>query len=261
MGNVDLCFLTEAKLADGICTREAHGFEVVATKAMSPQRGGIALAYRKSPYWQVESTACHGPNVISCVLVSGTMRQPLIGVHIPPSDETTIGHLEKALDRFHPVGRTPIVLGDLNANLGNPLGARAQQIATLMATAGISSMTPHFRQRRCHRNGATWKQFSADGKELLNQSWCDYYLLASDRRHLTSVLLKSPPNFLSDHSMVVGQLLSKSFRANRRYLKRRQRFPLQAPNVGPTSPLPDRLFSELKEASAKARSETRSRQA
>ena len=97
MGTVDLCFLTEVKATGGIYTRHAYGYDVVATEAMSVHRGGIALAYQASPYWQVESTQCHGPNVMSCVLVSGRMRQPLVGVYIPPTDETTIGHLEKCV--------------------------------------------------------------------------------------------------------------------------------------------------------------------
>ena len=84
MGNVDVAFLTEAKLTDDKCTRAAFGFEILATKAMSASRGGVALAYRNSKCWTVESIACHRPNVVSCVIVPGSQRTPLIGVCMPP---------------------------------------------------------------------------------------------------------------------------------------------------------------------------------
>jgi len=47
MGNVDVAFLTEAKLTDDKHTRAAFGFEILATKAMSASHGGVALAYQK----------------------------------------------------------------------------------------------------------------------------------------------------------------------------------------------------------------------
>ena len=119
-------------------------------------------------------------------------------------------------------------------------------------------MLPHFRQRESYRDHATWRQFSAEGRELINRSWCDY-ILAPERRCLQCTVLRDPSAFFTDHLMVMGKLTSKTFRANRRYLRRRTRFPLQAPEVGPTSPLPDQLFHRLKEASEQARGETRSR--
>ena len=185
------------------------------------------------------------------------MRQPLIGVYIPPEDETTIGHLEKAIERFNQ-GQTPIILGDLNVNLRYPWGPRGQRIADLLATAGVSSMLHHFRQRESYRDHATWRQFSATGKDIINRGWNDY-ILAPERRRMQCVVLRDPAHFSTDHLMVMGKLTSKTFRANRRYLRRRTRFPLQAPQVGPTSPFPDRQFQKLKEASEQARGETRSR--
>ena len=50
---VDLCFLTETKVTNGIYTRLSSDYHVLATDAMSHHQGGIALVYRDSPYWQV----------------------------------------------------------------------------------------------------------------------------------------------------------------------------------------------------------------
>ena len=66
--NVDIGFLTEAKLTDGIYTRYSSGYHVYATEATSPQKGGIALFWRDQSNWTVESERCHGPNIISCEL-------------------------------------------------------------------------------------------------------------------------------------------------------------------------------------------------
>ena len=46
--------------------------------------------------------------------MSGSQRTPLIGVCMPPEDETTLEHLETALFRFQG-GPTPIVFGDVNS--------------------------------------------------------------------------------------------------------------------------------------------------
>ena len=73
------------------------------------------------------------------------------------------------------------------------------------------------------------------------------------------VVLRDPAHFSTDHLMVMGKLTSKTFRANRRYLRRRTRFPLQVPQVGPTSTFADQQFHRLKEASEQPRGETRSR--
>ena len=258
MGNVDVCFLTEAKQTDSSYTREASGFEIVATKAMSASRGGVALAYRKSKYWTVESIACHGPNVMSCVIASGGQRTPLIGVYIPPEDETTLEYLETALGRFQG-GPTPIVLGDLNTELKAPRNNREQRVADILADAGVFNMLPHFMHRRKHANHVTWRQRDRDGT-VLAQGRCDY-ILGSDRRRFTSVTLKEPPNYTSDHVMVVGQLLSKPYGHHRRYLRSRQRYPIAAPKVGPHSPIADRLFQSLKDAAPRSGSRTHPRAA
>jgi exonuclease III len=69
--NVDLAFLTEAKLTGGIHARRGNGYDVIATNAMSKQRGGVALCYRKSDHFEVEETVKHGPNVMAFQLETG----------------------------------------------------------------------------------------------------------------------------------------------------------------------------------------------
>ena len=57
--NIDLGFLLEAKVTDGIYTRRFEDYSVVATNATSHRQGGVALFYRNSECYQVESIARH----------------------------------------------------------------------------------------------------------------------------------------------------------------------------------------------------------
>jgi len=102
----------------------------------------------------VESIACHGPNVMSCVIASGPQRKPLIGVCIPPEGETTLEHLETALFRFQG-GPTPITLGGLNTKLKAPRNGREQRIADMLADVGIFNMLSRFMHRQKHANHVT----------------------------------------------------------------------------------------------------------
>jgi exonuclease III len=94
--NVDLGLLCETKLSDERFTKFSSGYRVFASKAPSSHQGGVALIYRHSPFWQVESERIHGPNVISFELVSGSSRTLIIGAYIPPGDKNTIEFINQA---------------------------------------------------------------------------------------------------------------------------------------------------------------------
>ena len=110
--NIDLGFLLEAKLTDGIYTRCSLGYQVEAAEASSRNQGGIALCYCDSPYFQVESVVKHGANVISLELVTGQHRMPVVGVYMPPADTSTLAltvifHRFVTLRPIH-VNQTPL---------------------------------------------------------------------------------------------------------------------------------------------------------
>ena len=73
--NVDLGILTEAKLTNGIHTRYSSGYQVFATEARSHCQGGVALFYRYSPFWQVESIWRYGPNVLKAFSLRARYRK------------------------------------------------------------------------------------------------------------------------------------------------------------------------------------------
>jgi len=69
--NLDLGILMETKLTDDVHARSSLGHQVTATGAPSAHQRGVALFFRESQRWQVESVVKHGPNVVSFELVSG----------------------------------------------------------------------------------------------------------------------------------------------------------------------------------------------
>jgi hypothetical protein len=69
----------------------AFGYDVVATNARSKANGGVALIYRESEYWKVESLKLFGSEVISFQLATGHKWYCCVGGgYIPPKDESTI---------------------------------------------------------------------------------------------------------------------------------------------------------------------------
>ena len=103
---VDIAFLTETKLTDSINTKYSLEYNVLATNAVSHTQRRVALVYRDSPYWQLESSVLHGPKVILAERVSGNMRYGIVGTYVPPKDSSTLVHISAALIIFHVKGRT-----------------------------------------------------------------------------------------------------------------------------------------------------------
>ena len=247
---VDICFLQETKLTDGIYTRFSSDYHVLATNAVSRAQGGIALVYRDSPYWQVESAVLHGPNVISAEIVSGNKRYGIVGAYIPPKDSTTSVHVTAALDRFASRRRQVILVGDLNINLDSPESERDVEIAQLLANAGLRDMHHHFKTGR--RRSSTWHQ---KRNEEIVWSRPDYFL-GTDRRIIRKYKIRDPRHFVTDHKLVCGYLISNELKENKNYLKGRTLFPHRTPKMGPSSKM-DSLFQDIETAGKPTSSERR----
>ncbi len=116
---VDCGVLLETKLTKGVYTRWSSGYNVRSTHAPSKWHGGISLFWRTSGTYEIEEMELHGPNVLSFQLVLGAMRWYIIGCYIPPTDLTTLTHVDEAW-RACPKGCLPMLLGDLNVNLAAP---------------------------------------------------------------------------------------------------------------------------------------------
>jgi exonuclease III len=238
--NIDMALLTEARIPDEIHTRHCLGYNIFATYTTTRNQGGIALAYRQGAHnWHIESLLCHGPNILSCILVSGTQRTPLIEAYLPPSNLTDLPHLTTALDRFP--NEAPLLLGDLNVDLLNLRPPRNQQVAEVITAYGLEDMLHHFQQRKAFTHQKTWWQ-NREGKII--RSRCDY-ILGTDRRLFETVSIRDPRYFTSDHYMLVACYLISPTPSHKLYLQGRKRLPLQPPTKGPLTQV-DMLFQEVK---------------
>ena len=149
--NIDLGIITETKFNTDRYTKAAEGYKVVGTKAETG-KGGVALIYRDSKEWGLESTQTFGSNVIRTTLVSGGKRWHIIGAYIPPSevDGKTLDCITQAKDTVTNRNWPTILLGDLNVDMETTEETwregteRRIETATLMATMGLHSMREHF---------------------------------------------------------------------------------------------------------------------
>ena len=81
--SIDFGVLLETKVTDGIYSRSACGYRVLATNAVSRHQGGIALFYKESAQYQLESIRRWGPNVVSFVVTSGNRKFGITGKYPP----------------------------------------------------------------------------------------------------------------------------------------------------------------------------------
>ena len=154
--NMDLGILQETKTTNGVYTRGSAGYKVIATDAPSRHCGGVALFYRPTPHFVVESVDRYGPNVMGFQVATGAQRWYIVGAYVSPKDEVTMETVVAAIER-KPPGADLMVAGDFNVDIMEPKGnRRAENIATDLATAGVENMAHHFMpRRRAHRRGHT----------------------------------------------------------------------------------------------------------
>jgi len=178
--NIDLGIFTETKLTSDHHTKFQFGYHVVATKAPHSHTGRVTLFWRyDAKMWHVEDPISVTPNTISALLVSGQLRWHIIGVYSSPTTDPqqTVCDIEVAVAK-HP--HMPILLlGDLNADLSNPITVRDLEISTAMTTLHLLDPIRFF----CQQNGRTytWRKQHHDG--IIVTSHCDY-ILFSDGLHV-----------------------------------------------------------------------------
>ena len=114
--NMDLGIFQETKFSDGIYTCKLDGYSLIATDAPSQHCGGVAVFYRLSPHFLVETVRQFGPNVVGFHLATGARRWYIIGCYLAPDNTSTIESVVAAL-KERPRGAVLLVEGDLNTTL------------------------------------------------------------------------------------------------------------------------------------------------
>ena len=247
--NIDLAVLSETKFHNGFYTRCAEGYQVIGSEA-GRDIGGVAVAYRQSDLFSVESPMVFGRNVLRVTLVSGQRRWYVIAAYIPPSETSgaTLAMLQRA-HRSIPNARWPIiVMGDLNVDTRCPRGAggagldRRMQTDALLSTWGVTSLCDRF-LGPIRRLGQRWTWARRMG-DLRVRSACDHVL--TDTPAGFRNCQRRFPRYETDHLALVATLRVGNPREHRRYVRGRERFPLPPPTLEQSSEA-DLLLSTLRE--------------
>ena len=111
-GGFDVMLLTETKISTMAYFQNRLGYEVTCLTAQPSRAGGaqngvIIVRKERSVRWGIESTHYHGPDMVSCDIVTGLTRTPVVSAYLPPSTLEHLTDLEEDLKQF----RDPIFLG------------------------------------------------------------------------------------------------------------------------------------------------------
>ncbi len=171
---VNIGFLLETKLMGGIYTRHSLGYDVLALTATLSSSGGITLFWRGNNLYKVKEMQIWGPSVVSLHLMMGSIQFYIVGCYIPPTDLETLACIDKAWHEC-PKGAHPILVGDLNINLGAPRMGREETIAEQMDALDLVDMSRHFCQRSGKRLRGRWMWWMRrEGRWISSQ--CNYFL-------------------------------------------------------------------------------------
>ena len=142
--NVDLGPPQDTKLTDRVYARESAGLHIVVSDALSRHRGVVALFYKDSPRFAVETHQQHGLNIVSFQLVMGRQRWDVVDCYLTQHDVSTLERVVAAIVH-QPRGTDLLVASDLNADLESLDGnKRDESISSAMAMEVLEDMEEHF---------------------------------------------------------------------------------------------------------------------
>ena len=236
---VDIGILTETKIDNDMYTRDCCGYTIFASQAKSKHQGGVALFYRTTnSRWWIEGERAHGPNVVSCVLVSGNRRWNVLGVYVPPSEDDgeTLHFVNEAV-QYRGTNDPYILLGDLNVDLDRPKDFRGDEILSQVILMALEDVGDHY----AHPRGRwTWSQYRT-GRYIRSKT-C--YILAQELADFKRWAIKIP-RIDTDHRAIIAEMHLDRFYMHRRYTCCRRHLP-DFPFQRPLSENDDR-FQHLKE--------------
>ena len=163
--------------------------------------------------WSLELTCFRGLNVVSCEVVTGTYRTPIVGAYLLPSTLAHLSNLEEDLELFR--GQDLIMLGDINVDLDESQNLRIQLVADLLTEFGLIDLIHQFCQRLCCRHLKTWTQVL---QYTVLRAGCNY-ILSTDLYLFGLVGIRDMKKYSSDHFALRARLLQHPTLCHSRYLQ------------------------------------------
>ena len=89
-GGFDVMLLTETKIRSEAYSQNFLGYDVTCSAARPSSageaQGRVGIVTRERTVgWGIDFTRYHGPNVVSCEIITGLNRTPLVGAYLTPS--------------------------------------------------------------------------------------------------------------------------------------------------------------------------------
>ena len=117
----------------------------------------MGLVSRDRPTgWNLESTRFHGPNVVSCAVVTGMSWTSIVGAYLLTYTLAHLPDIEEAL--AHLRGQDPILLVDINMDLYETQNPCSQLIANLLTEFGLVDLMYHYQKHIRVFYLKTWTQ-------------------------------------------------------------------------------------------------------
>jgi hypothetical protein len=231
---VGCAILLEMKITDNRYIRTTLGYKVLATKAPSKHQGGIALLWQpEHKAFEIEAMQIVTPNLITFQLVTGDKQYYVIGIYIPPTNTDGGNNLRVAWEAC-PANCHPIVMGDLNINVGNPRNDQEADIANLLDKINLFDTSCKFTLWWCRQQKA---QMCWTCRQKRRGRWIhsppDYIMAREgDIWRFWKVGFQTPPIHDSDHRASVAHMWKGKGGSLNTYQRNPQHFPITPPPRG-----------------------------
>jgi hypothetical protein len=192
---------------------------------------------------EIEEWRRRGPSVITFVVVLRGERYYAVGCYIPPTNLTTLEHVEAAWIKC-PKGHIPILLGDLNIKLASPRKECNELIAEHVGNViSLVNVSRHFRQSCRAWAWVHWTWRMRQGGRWVS-SQCDYFLRREiNHRRFCNISLRMPSHHDSDHCAIIAKYYSGDEKKMKAHRQQRHHFLIKLPR-GPPREL-ETLFEKL----------------
>ena len=163
-------------------------------------------------------------------VVTGDCRYYVMGTYIPPNCHLGVDEVRAALEKC-PKDCIPIVMGDLNTNVGFPRDEREEVIVDMLDEHNLADLSRRFMMRTTRRYGRhvwfTWSRKVGKGEGNIRRfSTPDYVMVQENRQSKVRRVGFRAPRFLhSDHRAIVVDIRAGRKGKLKEYQRMRQKFP------------------------------------
>ena len=123
---------------------------------MCSWEGGFLVVQDQPQGWILEAAQFHGPNVVSCEVITNGKRTQIISAYILPSTLEHLPDLKEALTCFQ--DQDPIFIGEISNDIGKSQNPFSQQVADLLVGFSLMDLLLHFQKRWQYQHMTMWPQ-------------------------------------------------------------------------------------------------------